>query len=287
MTPVLVTGASGNVGAPVVAGLLGAGLPVRAAVRSGTPAPTGSDAVAFDFRDAATWGPAFDGVRQMFLLRPPAVSDVERDLLPAVEFGRRQGLEHVVFLSLQGADHNRVVPHAKVEAWLRRSGLAWTFVRPSFFMQNLSTTHRADVRAGSLMVPAGRGRTAFVDALDVADVVVEALRDPAGHAGRAWTPTGSEALTYDEVAARLSDVLGRPVVYARPGALRYALHARRRLGMPWAMVGVTTAIYTVARLGRAAGLTDDVRTVTGHAPRSFLEFARREAATWHSREVLR
>jgi uncharacterized protein YbjT (DUF2867 family) len=262
----------------VVAGLLAAGLPVRAAVRDRSGVPDG--AVAFDFRDPATWGPAFDGVRVMFLLRPPDLSDVRRDLLPAVEHGRRHGLEHVVFLSLQGADGNRVVPHAKVEAWLRGSGLAWTFVRPSFFMQNLSTTHRRDVAAGRLMVPAGRGRTAFVDALDVADVAVEALRDPAAHAGRAWTPTGPAALTYDEVAAELTRALGRPVTYARPGALRYALHARRSLGMPWGMVGVTTAIYTVARLGRAAGLTDDVRTVTGHPPRSFSEFARREAATW-------
>ena len=280
MTPVLVTGATGNVGAPVVAGLLTAGSQVRAGVRAGSSAVEGAEAVAFDFRDRDTWGPAFDGVRQMFLLRPPDVSDVQRDLLPAVEFGRRKGLEHVVFLSLQGADRNRVVPHAKVEAWLRASGLSWTFVRPSFFMQNLSTTHRVDVVAGRLVVPAGHGRTAFVDALDVAAVAVEALQRPDAHIGKAWTPTGPEALTYGEVAAQLTAVLGRPVVYDRPGALRYALHARRRLGMPWGMVGVTTAIYTVARLGRAAGLTDDVRAVTGHGPRSFLEFARREAATW-------
>ena len=285
-TPVLVTGASGNIGRPVVAGLLAAGVPVRAATRSGADEVTGAaEHVAFDFRDRSTWGPALDGVRTMFLLRPPDVSDVRRDLVPAVEQARGRGLEHVVFLSLQGADRNRVVPHAKVEAWLRESGLGWTFVRPSFFMQNLSTTHRRDVIAGRLVVPAGNGRTAFVDALDVADVAVEALKDPAAHRGRAWTPTGPEALTYAEVAAQLSVALGRPVVYPRPGALTYARHARRELGMPWGMVGVTTAIYTVARLGLAAGLTDDVLTVTGHPPRSFSEFARREAATWQKEEI--
>jgi uncharacterized protein YbjT (DUF2867 family) len=236
--------------------------------------------VVLDVRDRSTWGPALDGVRTMFLLRPPDVSDVRKDLIPLVEQGRERGLEHVVFLSLQGADRNRVVPHAKVEAWLEGSGLGWTFVRPSFFMQNLSTTHRRDVVAGELVVPAGNGRTAFVDTLDVADVAVEALKDPPAHSGKAWTPTGPEALTYAEVTALLSIALGRPVVYPRPGAIRYALHARRELGMPWGMVGVTTAIYTVARLGLAAGLTDDVRTVTGHPPRSFLDFARRERGVW-------
>ena len=286
-SPVLVTGATGNVGRPVVAGLHDAGVPVRAAVRpggrgaaEGTRLPAGVEVVPFDFRDPATWDAAFDGVERMFLLRPPDVSDVRRDLVPAVERAGRRGLRHVVFLSLQGAQRNKVVPHAKVESWLRSSGLAWTFVRPSFFMQNLSTTHRADVVAGRLYVPAGRGRTSFVDALDVAAVAVEALRRPAEHAGRAWTPTGPEALGYDEVASRLSVVLGRPVVYARPGVIGYARHARSVLGMPWGMVAVTTAIYTAARLGLADGLTDDVRAVTGAAPRSFEEFARREAAAW-------
>lgn len=240
----LVTGATGNVGRPVVAGLLAAGLPVRAAVRSAEqPVPVGARSVVFDFRDRATWDAAFTGVRTMFLLRPPDVSDVARDLVPAVERGMELGLEHV-------------------------------------FMQNLSTTHRRDVIDGNLVVPAGRGRTAFVDALDVADVAVRALVDPVAHAGRAWTPTGPEALTYAEVADRLSTVLGRPVHYVRPGLLRYAWHARRTLGMPWTMVAVTAAIYTVARLGRAAGLTDDVRAVTGHLPRSFEEFAGRQAAVW-------
>jgi uncharacterized protein YbjT (DUF2867 family) len=282
-SPVLVTGATGNVGRPVVEGLRAAGLPVRAAVRrgpGGADLPADVERVPFDFRDAATWDGAFDGVRSLFLLRPPDVTDVRRDLLPAVERAAGGGLEHVVFLSLQGAERNRVVPHARVESWLRSSGLRWTFVRPSFFMQNLSTTHRADVLAGRLVVPAGRGRTSFVDALDVADVAVEALKDPGAHAGRAWTPTGPEALTYAEVASQLSAALGRPVVYTQPGAVRYARHARRRLGMPWGMVAVTTAIYTAARLRLAGGLTDDVRTVTGHPPRSFLEFARRDAAVW-------
>lgn len=282
-SPVLVTGATGNVGRPIVAGLHEAGVPVRAAVQPGREAaglPDGVEVVPFDFRDPATWDAAFDGVERMFLLRPPDISDVRRDLVPAVERAGGRGLRHVVFLSLQGAERIKVVPHAKVESWLRSSGLAWTFVRPSFFMQNLSTTHRADVVAGRLSVPAGRGRTAFVDALDVAAVAVEALRNPQDHAGRAWTPTGPEALGYDEVASRLSVVLGRPVVYARPGILGYARHARQVLGMPWGMVGVTTAIYLTARLGLADGLTDDVRTVTGAAPRSFDEFARREAAVW-------
>ena len=237
--------------------------------------------MAFDFTDPATWTAAFAGVRLMFLVRPPQLSNVKRDMVPALEAAERAGVRHVVFLSLQGAEKNRVVPHAAIEKWLRASTMDWTFLRPSFFFQNLSTTHRADIRdRDEIFVPAGRGRTAFVDAADIASVAVEVLRAPADHAGKSWTPTGSVALTYDQVAAALTTELGRPIRYRRPGAWRYAWHARRTLGMPIGMVLVTTAIYTTARLGLAAGLTGDVRAVLGREPNGISEFVHRERAAW-------
>ncbi len=282
--PVLVTGATGNVGRPVVSGLRAAGLPVRATARSMAefgPDPDGVETVAFDFTDSATWGAAFDSVTTMFLVRPPQLGKPKSQIVPALEAARAAGVEHIVLLSLQGAEKLRVVPHAALEAWLRESGLGWTFVRPSFFMQNLTTTHLTDIRdRDELVVPAGRGSTAFVDTADVAAVVVAALRDPAGHTGRAWTPTGPEALRYDEVAAILTEVLERPIRYDAPGLLRYLRHARRELAMPWGMAVVTSAIYTTARTGNAAALTDDVREVTGREPTSFADFVRRERATW-------
>ncbi|MGL5817799.1 MAG: NmrA family NAD(P)-binding protein [Phycicoccus sp.] len=311
-TPVLVTGALGHVGRFVVDELTRTGAAVRRAERHvPSPSPgrdTGPGAagtgagrvgveergdagdagagavqdVAFDFADPSTWSAAFTGVRTMFLLRPPAVSNVRRDLLPAVAAGRDLGLRHVVFLSLQGADRIPVVPHHAVETWLRSSGLGWTFVRPSFFMQNLSGTHADDVRRGALVVPAGRGRTAFVDTLDVAQVAARALLEPDRYAGRALEPTGDAALTYDEVAAVLSDVLARTVRYDRPGLVRYARHARSALAMPWGEVVVTGAIYTTARLGLAAQLTGDVQDVLHRAPTSLRDFALRERHTWRA-----
>lgn len=147
-------------------------------------------------------------------------------------------------------------------------------------MQNLTGTHRAEIRdLDEIVVPAGAGATAFVDALDVAAVAVVALLDPEAHAGRSWTPTGTRALTYHEVSAVLTEELGRPISYRRPGLVRYARHARRG-GMPWPMVLVTAAIYTTARLGRADGLTDDVRLVTGREPGDLAAFAHRERAAW-------
>ena len=284
MPSVLILGASGNVGSAVAAAVSAAGVPMRTGARSPGDVsrfPAGSESVVFDFADPTTWAQAFEGVTSMFLLRPPAIGNVRRDLLPAVAAAQAAGVQHVVFLSLQGAERNPVVPHATVEAWLRRSGMTWTFVRPCFFDQNLSTTHAADIRDhDAILVPAGGGATAFVDTHDVGAVAAAALLDPATHRNKAWTVTGPEALTYEQVADILSRVLHRPITYPRPGLLKYSRHARTQLGMPWGMVAVTSAIYTTARLGLAATLTDDTRQVLGRRPTSFIDFATREQDSW-------
>ncbi|TFD67756.1 NmrA family NAD(P)-binding protein [Cryobacterium ruanii] len=282
---ILVTGATGNVGRVVVERLLAAGCTVRAAGRSaesvGQMFGDRVDAVALDFTDHTTWAAAFEGIQRMFLLRPPHLAKPKKQMIPALEFAKKSGVEQMVFLSLQGAEKNKVVPHAAIEAWLRTSGVTWTFVRASFFHQNLSTTHVTDIRdRNEIVVPAGLGATAFVDAEDVGAIAADALLDPSTHANTAVTVTGNDALTYEQIAQILSAELGRPIWYARPGIARYIWHARRTLGMPWGMVLVTAAIYTTARLGLAAKLSDQVRTVLGRDPIGFAAFAHRERSVW-------
>lgn len=282
---ILVTGATGNVGRVVVEQLLTAGRRVRAASRSSESVRRmfgqRVEAVALDFTDELTWPGVFDGVRQMFLLRPPHLGKPKAQIIPALECARARGVEQVVFLSLQGAEKNKAVPHAAIEAWLRTSGADWTFVRASFFHQNLSTTHLTDIRdRDEIVVPAGHSATAFVDAEDVGAVGAAALLDPVKYRNSAWTVTGSEALTYEQIAQILADELGRPIRYARPGIFRYLRHARRTLGMPWGMACVTAAIYTTARFGLASGLSGTVRQILGRDPISFAEFAHREREVW-------
>lgn len=282
-SPILVTGAPGNVGTPLVHELLLLGAPVRVAAWDVAAARTafgdGVEIVRFDFADPATFG-AFDGVERMFLLRPPAIADVEGVIVPALRAATERGVRHVVFLSIQGAERNRIVPHRKIEDRLRASGLAWTFVRAAYFMQNMSTTHAPEIRAlDEIWVPAGRGsRTAHVDARDVAAVAARALVED-GHEGKAYTPTGPAALTYDEIATILTAELGRPIRFANPGILAF-WHRLRRRGMPRAMVGVMLGIYTAARMGLAAGITDDVERITGRPPIAFPAFAHYSRDAW-------
>ena len=283
IAPVLVTGAPGNVGTPLVKELLRLGASVRVAAWdvAAAQAAFGSavEVVPFDFADPATFG-AFDGIERMFLLRPPAIADVDGVIVPALQAAAERGVRHVVFLSIQGAERNRIVPHRKIEDRLRASGMAWTFVRAAYFMQNLSTTHSAEIRElDEIWVPAGRrSRTAHVDARDVAAVAARALVED-GHDGKAYTPTGPSALTYDEIARILTTELGRPIRYADPGLVAFWRRVRRR-GTPRAMVGVMLGIYTAARLGLAAGITDDVERITGRPPIAFSAFAHDARDAW-------
>lgn len=279
--PLLVTGATGSVGRPLVAALVAAGAAVGAASRHpGPPASPLVTPVRLDFADPTTYDAAFAGVETLFLVRPPALARPHRDLFPALTAGMSQGLRHVVFLSVQGVERLRVVPHARIEEWLRASGLGWTFLRASFFAQNLVTVHGQQIRdTDELIMPAGRGRTAFVDAHDLAAVAALAMLDPAAADQQAWTLTGSEALTYGEVAGIMTAVLGRPIRYTQPGLVRYALRSRE-LGLSPGLVVMTSLVYTTARLGLAANLTDDVARLLGRPPTTLTDFVRRERAAF-------
>ncbi|MBN2247688.1 MAG: SDR family oxidoreductase [Coriobacteriia bacterium] len=269
---ILVTGATGNVGAEVIRGLLERGAKVRGATLAGdTRLPAGAESVLFDFEDPATFAAALEGVDRVFLMRPPHMGDA-RAFEPFLAAMRERGVRQVVFLSLLGVERNPVVPHHAIEKRLKASGLGWTMLRPSFFMQNLSTTHLADIRErGEIVVPAGGGRTSFIDVRDIAAAAVVALTDD-GHLGRAYALTGSEALTYDECAAILTEVCDRPVRYTRVSSRAFARHMAA-LGHPGAFITVMRGIYLVARLRMAATITDELQVLIGREPTTFRQFA--------------
>jgi uncharacterized protein YbjT (DUF2867 family) len=300
--PFLVTGATGNVGLEVMRGLLGADHRVRAAVthlergRETVETAVGaSERLEFarlEFGDEASYATAFSGCEACFLMRPPVVSDTKHLMLPAIDAGLEAGVTRWVFLSLQGAERNPVVPHAAVEKHLEKlageNRLTYTFLRAAFFMQNLSGTHRDDIRQKhDLFIPAGNGKTAFIDVRDIAAVGVRALSATNADLERLRLRnagvelTGSEALTYHEVAAIMTRVLGVPITYSNPSNIAFGAHLAHK-HTPLAQILVMEALYTVAKLGMAGKLTSEVRRILGREPISVAQFVKDYAPTWLS-----
>jgi uncharacterized protein YbjT (DUF2867 family) len=280
---VLVLGATGNVGSALVAALASRGVEVAAATRRPGDVRAQGRAVIpvrFDFDDPATFEAALSGADRVFLAVRPGDDDADRTAIPFIDAAGRAGVRHVVALTAMGVERLDGTALRKIERRLEQSGLAWTHLRPNFFMQifarePLVTAIRA---AGVLRVPAGDAGMSFIDVRDVADVAAAALTAP-GHEGRAYTLTGSRAVTHGEVAALLAACTGRPIRY-EPLDDDQSRALLSGSGLPPARVERLLGFYLLVRSGWCGPVSPAVASILGRPPRSMAEFVRDYAAVW-------
>lgn len=279
---ILVTGPNGNVGTELVRMLIADGtLPFRIAANtpSKIEALYGADApkVKFSFSDRSTWGPALEGVSMVFLLFPlPHPGTAKGWMLPFVAAAKTAGVRHVIYLSVPTAGETKLVPHYTVERAIEASGMDYTFLRAAFFSQNLCrdiTTHAVDIaRSDEIIVPAGKGGTSFVDSRDVAEVAVTVMRDPVPHIGKAYVLTGPEVMDYHEVAAIMSEELGRMIRYREPSIFRFWRTVGPRV--TWDTLLFMTGVYILTRRGKNRDMTDTLPRLLGRPPRTMRDFVR-------------
>jgi uncharacterized protein YbjT (DUF2867 family) len=271
---ILVIGATGTVGREVVRQLAAAGERPRILVRdsSGARQRRGEhvDRVGGDLDRPESIEAALAGVDRLFLLTTQSSHQPrwERDVIHAAA---RIGVEHIVKLSVFRADEHSTLQiarqHWQTEQELAQSGVAATILRPVFFMQNLL----AMTRGNTIATAARDGRIAMIDTRDIAAVAVAALTSP-GHAGKTYTLTGPEALSFDDVARTLSQQPGRQLSHVRvpPDALRTALEAAGVA--PWFADDMAKLHHMLAD-GYEDVITRDVHTVTGSHPRTLQQAA--------------
>ena len=275
---ILITGATGHVGRPLVGLFVETGVPFKVFVRDPGRAQgalgRGVQLVEGDFAAPASIEGALGGVDRLFLLsgNPEHEGNV-------IDAAARSGVGLVVKQSALAAGLEPPPFHRRIEEKLERSGLGFTHLRPTAFMQTLAGHLPPLIDAeGVFRLPAGSGRVAWVDTRDIAAVAFRALTEE-GHEGRAYPITGPESLSMAEVAERLSAATGRRLRYedAAPGEAHEIMVER---GMPPSMADFLITFYGSVRGGQTDFVTNTVPEVTGDPGRAFDAFAREQASAF-------
>ena len=229
----------------------------------------------FDFYDLEMVGSAIKDIDVIFLLRPPQIADVENVFKPLVELFKSAGIKHIVFLSVQGAENLPIIPHYKIEKLLRDSGIPHTFVRPGYFMQNLTTTLRKDIERGEIYLPSKKAKFNWVDANDIGRAIAIILETPQNHLNKAYVITGHEQLAFKEVAETIARVTGKPMRFKSPSLPSFFLK-KLRDGERIPMIFVLILLHFMPRFSKLPPLSDDYEALTGRQQGTLEEFIKRE-----------
>jgi len=281
MKTVLVTGLRGKTGRQVAAALARRkGVAVRGAGRNVDDLHfRGGGVSRFDWEDSASWPATLAGVEAIYLVKPKT-ADPAGSVASFLRLAR--SVERLVLLSeMDASNRNEATDERKVERVIESLPIAWTILRPNWFMQNFTepSFYLEAIRdAGELEVPTGGQPTSFVDTRDIADVATAALLD-SGHAGRSYTLTGPQALTLAEVAALIGQAAGHQVRHSDPPLDEY-LEALSNKGTAKATVEYYGRIYACIQDGRTSMISSDVERVTGHPPRAFSAFVAENRNVW-------
>lgn len=275
---ILLTGVTGKIGGETARQLIAKGAKLRALVRDAGKAAdlqaAGVELVVGDIADAGTVKRALAGVDKAFLLLPNGEQQ-EANEKQFTDLCVAAGVKHLVKMSSMEATATAQTPipraHWAVEEYIRASGLAWTMVKPNFFMQNLLASAKSIREQDRFSLPMGAGTTGMADARDIGAVCAEVLTGR-GHAGKSYEITGPEVLNFAQVAERFSAVLGRKIAYV---PLPMEQFRERMTGVlkPWHLDAVCQLFQEIADIG-LDHTTDTFRKLIGRDPiplRQFIE----------------
>ena len=282
---ILLTGVTGKTGGEAARQLVAAGVPFRALVRNPAKAAAlrlpGAEVVVGDMADGAVLDRALDGIERALLVMPNG----EEQLVLEQRFtdhAARSGVAHLVKLSSLESVPTSTNPitrmHVASERHIRESGMAWTMIRPTFFTQALLVSAAAIRDHGRISMPAGRGTIAPTDLRDVGAVILKALTEP-GHVNESYDLTGPELLTFAEIAARFSALLGRTIQYVDQPLPEFRARLQSINLAPWRIDAVCKELESIAA-GIIDHTTDTIARLLGRPPISIDQFIRDHRAVF-------
>lgn len=279
MKNILITGATGNVGMALIKALvkLNNNFEIYAGVRD-----VEKDKLAlsgfqlkithFDFNDINTFKPALERCDILFLLRPPQISEVTKIFKPLIEFAIQRAVKHIVFLSVQGVEKSKIIPHHKIEKLIVDSNINYTFLRPAYFMQNFTTTLLKDLLLNKrIFLPAGKAKFTIVDITDIGKVAAKIISDRTGHVNKSYELTNHEKLSFNKMAEKLSKGLNTVIKYKSPNLFSFFI-VKRKEKMPVMLILVMIMLHYLPRFQKEPETTDWVNKISKDKPKTFDKF---------------
>lgn len=277
---ILVVGATGNIGRPLVESLAAKGERVRAASHPEDPfaAQDNVEYVPIDLYKPETFDSALEGVDKVFSICLPKEVDADKNINPLVDRAKAAGVTHFVLVTSMGTeDAGEELGYRRAELHLIASGLEYTILRPGWFMQMLLAEFLlSGIRErNAIFMPAGDGKTAFLDARDIAAVAERALTEE-GHKGKEYTLTGSQAIDFTEVARIISKTASRTIEYVEISDDELREKALAKGGYP-GPIEFIDIVFQFFRSGDFAHVDPTLSRIVDRDPISFEQFAQDHA----------
>jgi uncharacterized protein YbjT (DUF2867 family) len=280
---ILVTGVTGDVGREVLTQMITKGLSVKAAARDLSKAESlvreGTEVVLLDYDRPESFEPALTGVERLFIVPPPLNPQWHELIKPLMEIAALSGVKHIVNLSQMCAEEIEGLPLRIAEKVIEDSGIAYTHLRPNWFMQTYSGSTLDGAKGpGGIYVPAGDGKASFIDMRDIAAVAVAALTGEE-HLNKAYTLTGGQAIDHSEVARVLSTATGKSIAYF-PILEEEMRTNLKSANLADAAIEMVIVLYQLLRQGRLEYVSSDVANILGREPITLQQYARDYAGSW-------
>ncbi|MBN2891983.1 MAG: NmrA family NAD(P)-binding protein [Bacteroidales bacterium] len=231
----------------------------------------------FDFENKNTFEKALENIDIIFVLRPPNIANVNKYFLTLFDMMQKKQVSKIIFLSIQGVENQKNIPHYKIEKAILNYKFDYVFLRPSYFMQNLTTTLLKEIKEEKkIFIPSGKLKFNWVDTKDIELVGAKIIQDFENYKNNAYEITGSEFEDFNYVADLLTRTLGFKIKYESPNLLKFFIQ-KKKYGIKPMMIFVMIMLHYLPRFGKNENnFSDTVRKITDKEPTKLLEYIKRE-----------
>lgn len=234
--------------------------------------------VHFDYEDFETHEDALNRIDRVFLLRPPHISDVEKYFRPLISMIKEKQIHEIVFLSVQGADASKVIPHNKIERLIVEYGFDFVFLRPSYFMQNLTTTLLGDIRTKrAIVLPSGSSKFNWIDIENIGEAAAIVLDRFEAFKNQSFDITGLENENFENVVSMINARIESPINFFNVNPFLF-YKIKKKEGMAKGMILVLILLHFLPRFQKVPRISDFYERITGDKPTDLQTFIEREKA---------